>query len=377
MKTKKIIPFLAIATMSTFLFSCQSEQTKTKEKVSHNAVQVKDWGSYEGQTVYSYQLDNGNGSKICISNYGGTITSWLFPDKQGDTTQVIIGFDSLSGYLAHPPYFGALIGRYANRIAKGKFTLDGKQYQLATNDGANHLHGGNVGFDKVLWKVSVPDSTKPELVLNYISKDGEEGYPGEVNVTVHYILDKDNALKITYDATTTKATPINLTNHAYFNLSGDLSKTILSDFLMINADNYTPVVAQIPTGKIVPVKGTPFDFTTPTAIGARIAQVPGGYDHNFVLNTNGDIHKLAASISDTSTGRLLEVYTTEPGIQFYSGNFLDGSLTARGQKINKYTGVTLETQHFPDSPNQKNFPNTILRPGEKFHQEAIYKLSLK
>ncbi|AYD47623.1 aldose epimerase family protein [Arachidicoccus soli] len=377
MKTKQVISFVALAVTGSFLFSCQSQQQKATTKETHNAVQVKKWGSYEGQPVYLYELNNGNGSKICISNYGGTITSWLFPDKQGDTSQVIIGFDSLSGYLAHPPYFGALIGRYANRIAKGKFTLDGKQYQLATNDGANHLHGGNIGFDKVLWNVGIPDSTKPELVLNYISKDGEEGYPGELSVTVHYILDKENALKITYDATTTKATPINLTNHAYFNLSGDLSKTILGDILMINADSYTPVIAQIPTGKIVSVKGTPFDFTTATTVGARIGQVPGGYDHNFVLNTNGDIHKVAASVSDTSTGRFLEVYTTEPGIQFYSGNFLDGTLTARGKKINKYAGLTLETQHFPDSPNQKNFPNTILRPGEKFHQEAIYKLSIK
>ncbi len=377
MKTKQVISFVVLAVTGSFLFSCQSQQQKTTTKETHNAVQVKKWGSYEGQPVYLYELNNGNGSKICISNYGGTITSWLFPDKHGDTSQVIIGFDSLSGYLAHPPYFGALIGRYANRIAKGKFTLDGKQYQLATNDGANHLHGGNIGFDKVLWNVGIPDSTKPELVLNYISKDGEEGYPGELSVTVHYILDKENALKITYDATTTKATPINLTNHAYFNLSGDLSKTILSDILMINADSYTPVIAQIPTGKIVSVKGTPFDFTTATTVGAKIGQVPGGYDHNFVLNTNGDIHKVAASVSDTSTGRFLEVYTTEPGIQFYSGNFLDGTLTARGKKINKYAGLTLETQHFPDSPNQKNFPNTILRPGEKFHQEAIYKLSIK
>lgn len=377
MKTKQVISFVVLAITGSFLFSCQSQQQKTTTKETRNAVQVKKWGSYEGQPVYLYELNNGNGSKICISNYGGTITSWLFPDKHGDTSQVIIGFDSLSGYLAHPPYFGALIGRYANRIAKGKFTLDGKQYQLATNDGANHLHGGNIGFDKVLWNVAIPDSTKPELVLNYISKDGEEGYPGELSVTVHYILDKENALKITYDATTTKATPINLTNHAYFNLSGDLSKTILGDILMINADSYTPVIAQIPTGKIVSVKGTPFDFTTATTVGARIGQVPGGYDHNFVLNTNGDIHKVAASVSDTSTGRFLEVYTTEPGIQFYSGNFLDGTLTARGKKINKYAGLTLETQHFPDSPNQKNFPNTILRPGEKFHQEAIYKLSIK
>lgn len=377
MKTKQVISFVVLAVTGSFLFSCQSQQQKTTTKETHNAVQVKKWGSYEGQPVYLYELNNGNGSKICISNYGGTITSWLFPDKHGDTSQVIIGFDSLSGYLAHPPYFGALIGRYANRIAKGKFTLDGKQYQLATNDGANHLHGGNIGFDKVLWNVGIPDSTKPELVLNYISKDGEEGYPGELSVTVHYILDTENALKITYDATTTKATPINLTNHAYFNLSGDLSKTILGDILMINADSYTPVIAQIPTGKIVSVKGTPFDFTTATTVGARIGQVPGGYDHNFVLNTNGDIHKVAASVSDTSTGRFLEVYTTEPGIQFYSGNFLDGTLTARGKKINKYAGLTLETQHFPDSPNQKNFPNTILRPGEKFHQEAIYKLSIK
>ncbi|HTN37196.1 MAG TPA: aldose epimerase family protein, partial [Arachidicoccus sp.] len=342
------------------------------------AVSVVPWGSYEGQTVYSYHLNNGQGTKLAISNYGGTITSWTFPDKKGDTSQIIVGFDSLSDYLAHPPYFGALIGRYANRIAKGRFTLEGKSYQLAVNDGPNHLHGGLKGFDKVLWQVEVPDSNKTALVLHYTAKDGEEGYPGNLSVTVKYELTSDNALKITYDATTDKATVLNLTNHSYFNLTGDLSKTVLGQELTIAAANYSPVVNQIPTGQPVTVAGTAFDFRKGTTIGARIAEVPGGYDHNYALDTKGDISKVAATVFDSASGRELQVYTTQPGLQFYSGNFLDGTLTAhKGQKIVQYAGMCLETQHYPDSPNQPGFPSTTLKPGEKFHEETIYKLTLK
>lgn len=368
-------PYYGLCVAACIFVACKSNHSP--ENPGKPGVTVADWGSYEGKSVKLYTLNNGHGSVITVSNYGGTLTGWRFPTKNGDTSQIIIGFDSLSGYLAHPPYFGALIGRYGNRIAKGKFTLEGKQYQLATNDGANHLHGGNVGFDKVLWAVEVPDSSKPELVLHYLAKDGEEGYPGNLAVTVHYSLDTANALHITYDATTDKPTVLNLTNHAYFNLSGNYSHPVLDEDLMINADNYTPVIAQIPTGKIVPVKGSPFDFTKAAAIGARIAQVPGGYDHNYVLNTRDNIDVLAVSLYDSATGRKLEVYTTQPGIQFYSGNFLDGTLTARGQKIVQYAGLCLEAQHFPDSPNESSFPTTELKPGEHYHQEAIYKIGLK
>lgn len=369
--------WLSGACAAALLFTaCKNNNSSDKTNAVKAAVTTSTWGSYENKPVTLYTLNNAHGSIITISSYGGTLTGWRFPTRGGDTSQIIIGFDSLSGYLAHPPYFGALIGRYGNRIAKGKFTLERKQYQLAVNDGPNHLHGGIVGFDKVLWDVQVPDSTKPELILHYLSKDGEEGYPGNLDVTVHYILDSANALHIVYDATTDKPTILNLTNHAYFNLSGDYSKTILNEILMINADNYTPVVSQIPTG-IVPVKNTPFDFTQPTAVGARINQVPGGYDHNFVLNTKGDINTLAVSLYDSTTGRELSVYTTQPGIQFYSGNFLDGTLTARGQKIVKYAGMCLEAQHFPDSPNEPSFPTTELKPGEHYHQEAVYKIELK
>lgn len=356
--------------------ACQTPGNAETKPVK--AVSVSPWGTYEGAKVLNYHLNNGHGTQISISSYGGTINSWTFPDIDGDTSQIIIGFDSLSTYLSHPPYFGALIGRYANRIAKGHFELDGKEYQLAVNDGPNHLHGGIKGFDKVLWQVEVPDSSRSALILKYHSKDGEEGYPGNLSVTVRYELSDDNSLKITYDATTDKATPINLTNHSYFNLSGDLSKTVLNEVLMIHAPEYSPVVNQIPEGMPVSVSGTPFDFRKPTSIGSRIDQVPGGYDHNYALDTKGHLDALAASVYDSTTGRLLEVYTTQPGLQFYSGNFLDGSLVAHDQqKVIKYAGLCLETQHFPDSPNQPGFPSTILKPGDTYHEVAIYKLSLK
>lgn len=376
MKFNKLWIYALPAFLGLQLLSCGSNQKADVATVK--AVSVTPWGSYEGQTVYSYHLNNGQGTELAISNYGGTITSWTFPDKKGDTSQIIVGFDSLSDYLAHPPYFGALIGRYANRIAKGRFTLEGKSYQLAVNDGPNHLHGGLKGFDKVLWQVEVPDSNKTALVLHYTAKDGEEGYPGNLSVTVKYELTSDNALKITYDATTDKATVLNLTNHSYFNLTGDLSKTVLGQELTIDAANYSPVVNQIPTGQPVTVAGTAFDFRKGTTIGARIAQVPGGYDHNYALDTKGDISKVAATVFDSTSGRELQVYTTQPGLQFYSGNFLDGTLTAHnGQKIVQYAGMCLETQHYPDSPNQPGFPSTTLKPGEKFHEETIYKLTLK
>jgi aldose 1-epimerase len=301
------------------------------------------------------------------------------PDKNGNKSNIVLGFNELKGYMAPPPYFGAIIGRYGNRIAKGKFTLEGKQYTLATNNNANHLHGGNKGFDKVVWDATPATDNTPSLTLNYLSKDGEEGYPGNLRVTVKYTLTDADELQIEYNAETDKATPVNLTNHSYFNLTGDVSNTVLNHSLMIDADKYTPVdTGLIPTGELKDVTGTPFDFRQAKLIGKEIGQVPGGYDHNWVINRKGSGMQRVAVLSDSITGRQLEVYTTEPGIQFYSGNFLDGTLkTSDGKPMNKHTGMCLETQHFPDSPNKPNFPTTTLKPGEKYHTTTTYKVSVQ
>src|ERR1019366_6429683 len=277
-----------------------------------------------------------------------------------------------------PPYFGALIGRYENRIGDAKFSLEGATYKLAANNGKNHLHGGIKGFDKVVWDVSVPNDEIPSLTLNYLSKDGEEGYPGNLNVTVIYTLTNDDELKIEYNAETDKATPVNLTNHSYFNLSGDVSNTILNHRLMIDADNYTPVDSTlIPTGEIKSVKESPFDFTSSKIIGRDIDSVKGGYDHNWVLNKKDTSLQKVAVLSDSISGRSLEVYTTQPGIQFYTGNFLDGKFINRdGKPLKQHTALCLETQHFPDSPNKSNFPSTILRPGKKYYSVTMYRVTL-
>ncbi|GAA4306454.1 aldose epimerase family protein [Nibribacter koreensis] len=326
-----------------------------------------------------YTLQNSKGMRVTISNYGGAITSILAPDQLGTLGEVVLGFDDMDAYtspayLANQPYFGAIIGRYGNRIAKGRFSLNGKEYTLATNNGPNHLHGGVKGFDKVFWEVEeLP--VKNALRLTYTSPDGEEGYPGTVQVTVLYVLTPDNELVIEYQATTDQATPINLTNHTYFNLSGGEAQDALDHLLCIAADRYVVVSeALIPTGDLPKVEGTPMDFQTPVAIGARIEQVPGGYDHTYVLKETGKHLKRAATVEDPLSGRCLEVCTTEPGIQFYSGNFLDGSLQGHGGRTyKKHYGFCLETQHFPDSPNQPAFPNTILEPGEKYHQKTVYR----
>ena len=336
------------------------------------------WGNADGKEVFLFTLVNAKGTEVKISSYGGTLTSWVVKDKNDSTSSILLGFDSLSGYLSKPPYFGALIGRYGNRIANGKFTIDTSTYILVTNNGANHLHGGNKGFDKVVWDAAIANDSTPVLLLSYISKDGEEGYPGNLKVKVRYTLTDDNELKTEYDAETDKATVINLTNHAYFNLTGDVSNTILDHKLQVDADNYTPVDSGlIPTGEIRAVKGTPFDFTKAEKIGLRIDSVNGGYDHNFVLNKKDAVLSLIATLSEEQTGRVLEVFTTEPGLQFYSGNFLDGSIkTSAGRPIKQHTGLCLETQHFPDSPNQLKFPSTLLKPGQKYHTETVYKLSV-
>jgi aldose 1-epimerase len=295
---------------------------------------------------------------------------------------VVLGYDSLSGYLQQSnPYFGCLVGRYANRIANAKFALDGKTYQLAANDHGNTLHGGLKGFDKRIWKASdINTDTVSSIKFSYDSKDGEEGYPGNLHAEVIYTLTSDNQLKIDYTATTDKATPVNLTNHCYFNLSAGADSTILDHELMLKADRYTPVNDKlIPTGKIDSVKGGPMDFTTAKKIGRDLAQVIGGYDHNWVLNKNEDVLVSIGSLYHPASGRYMEIFTTEPGIQFYSGNFLDGTLkfTRGGAKYIKHAGLCLETQHFPDSPNQPSFPNTILKPGEVYKHTTVYAFSVK
>ncbi|WP_426492700.1 aldose epimerase family protein [Hymenobacter sp. 102] len=336
----------------------------------------------DGTDVQLYTLTNAHGLKATISTYGGTVTSLLVPDKAGQLGDVVLGFDSLAGYQSPEyrksgPYFGALIGRYGNRIAKGRFTLDGKEYTLATNNGPNHLHGGLKGFDKVVWQAQPGSSADGQtLTLTYRSKDGEEGYPGNLDVTVVYTLTAKDELKIDYSATTDKATPLNLTNHSYFNLGG--GKDVLGHEVTLPADRYTVVDASlIPTGELRPVKGTPFDFTSAHAIGERIAQVPGGYDHNWVLTQTDGLHE-AATVYEPTTGRTMTVRTTEPGIQFYTGNFLDGSLKGKGGKVyGKHAGFCLETQHFPDSPNQPAFPSTILQPGQTLRSTTSYTFGVR
>jgi aldose 1-epimerase len=339
----------------------------------------------DGTEVQLFTLRNTSGAQATITNFGGILTSLMVPDKDGKMGDVVLGFDNVSGYqsaeyLKSGPYFGALIGRYGNRIKGGKFTLDGQTYTLAKNNGPNTLHGGKVGYDKVIWQAEPGTSADGQsLKLTYLSKDGEEGYPGNLNVTVVYTLTNDNALKIDYTATTDKATPLNLTNHAYFNLNHGAGKDILGHEVTIPADRYTVVDATlIPTGELRPVKGTPFDFTTPHAIGARIAQVPGGYDHNWVLNNAASKMHAAATVYEPVSGRTMEVTTDEPGIQFYTGNFLDGTLTGKGgTTYGKHAGFCLETQHFPDSPNQPTFPNTVLKPGETFRSTSVYKFGVR
>src|SRR2546428_10144291 len=318
-----------------------------------------------------------------IMTYGGILVSLRVPDRNGKLEDVVLGYDNLEGYLKNnSPHFGAIIGRYGNRIAKGRFTLNGREYRLAQNNGENHLHGGIKGFDKVIWKArEVKSKEGVGLSLTYLSRDGEEGYPGNLSATVVYMLTNSNELKIDYKATTDKDTILNLTNHSYFNLAGRGS--ILTHQVMIKADRFTPVdQGLIPTGELKSVHGTPMDFTQPTVIGARIEQhdqqliFGKGYDHNWVLNRNDNALTLAARVYEPETGRVLEVYTTEPGLQFYTGNFLDGSIRGKaGQVYQKRYGFCLETQHFPDSPNKPHFPAVALKPGQRYATTTIYKFA--
>ena len=322
---------------------------------------------------FVHTLTNKLGFAVSITNYGGAITSLKTPDRNGDFGDIVLGFETLEEYVRNPRYFGALIGRHANRIANGKFSLNGTSYQLPQNNGANHLHGGFHGFDKRDWTVREDENT---LHLTYFSKDGEEGYPGNLNASVDYTL-RDNELRVDYRATTDRETIVNLTNHSYFNLRG--KGTILDHELTLNADSFTPVSKDlIPIGEIRSVEGTPMDFRSGKAIGADLDAVDGGYDHNFVLNNYDGAMKSAVRLYDPNTGRVLEVLTTQPGMQFYSGNFLDGSLVGReGFVYVKYAGLCLEPQHFPDAPNHLNFPSTVLRPGEEYKQSTIYRFSVK
>jgi len=369
---------LTLTALSIGLSGCSTSRRST------SAISERPFGTdSQGTPVTLYTLHNKSGAEVSICNYGGLVTSLKVPDRNGNYGDVVLGFDNLADYIKDSPYFGALIGRYGNRIAKGKFTLDGTTYNLATNNGPNALHGGLKGFDKVIWKARPFQSESgPSLELTYLSKDGEEGYPGNLSTKAVYTLTDDNALKLEYTATSDKDTVVNLTHHSYFNLAG--KGTILDHVLMINADKYTPVDSTlIPTGELQPVDGTPFDFRTPTAIGARIGQdneqlkFGNGYDHNWVINDNTGAIRLMARVYEPTSGRVLEVLSSEPGLQFYTGNFLDGTLKGKGGWIYQFRNAfCMEPQHFPDSPNQPNFPSVVLKPGTVYHNTIIYRFSV-
>ena len=342
----------------------------------------------DGEAVEKYIIENGSGLQMSVISYGGIITSLKVPDEEGNYEDIVLGLDAISQYEEGSPYFGALIGRYGNRIAEGKFSLEGEEYVLETNDGPNHLHGGEMGFDKVIWNVEpVEGANSASLRLTHTSPDGAGGYPGTLETTVIYTLNEDNSLDIEYEATTDKTTIVNLTQHSYFNLSGDFSETILDHVVEINADQFLPVgETLIPTGELRSVEGTPFDFTEPTPIGELIVQETTdeqlgrgpGFDHCWVLNNPDSGVRYAASAYHPESGRYMEVYTDEPGLQFYTGNFLDGTLPAQGGgTYEKRTGFCMETQHYPDSPNQEGFPSVVLKPGEKYTSTTSYKFSVK
>lgn len=361
--------------------SCQNKTQNQKEAINSPEMNItkRSFGSLKGKEVYLFSLSNSNGFTVEITNYGGIVTSIMTADRNGKSDDVVLGYDSLNDYLIESPYFGALVGRCANRIAQGKFTLDGKTYQLNTNDGPNHLHGGTAGFDKKIWEPeTISDDTSASLRLTLLSPDGDEGYPGNLKVVVVYTVTRDNKLQIEYTAQTDKATPINLSHHGYFNLGGTNGKNILNHILYLDADYFTPVDSNlIPTGEIVDVSGTPMDFRVPEIIGSRIHKVSGGYDHNYVLNNKGKYAKVA-ELYEPVSGRSLELFTTEPGVQFYTGNFLNGSIVGEyGLVYQKHHGLCLETQHFPDSPNQPGFPNAILRPGETYKQFTVYRFGVR
>ncbi len=368
---------LSVSVVAATLVGCTEVSTIPQQP---GKITVKPFGqTKDGTPVSLYILSNSNGMEAGICNYGGLVIFLKVPDRNGRFGDVVLGYDDLADYIKDSPYFGAMIGRYGNRIAKGKFTLDGQEYTLATNNGPNALHGGLKGFDKVVWEPRLRATSEgPSLELRYTSKDGEEGYPGNLSVTAVYTLTKDNGLQLEYTATTDKDTVVNLTQHSYFNLAG--KGDILNHVVMIPADKFTPVDSTlIPTGELRPVEGTPFDFRKPTAIGARIGQddeqlkFGNGYDHNWVINKPLGQFGLMARVYEPTTGRVLEVWSTEPGLQFYSGNFLDGKNKGKGGWVYQFrNGFCMEPQHYPDSPNQPNFPSVVLKPGQVYHNTIIF-----
>ncbi|MFD4254092.1 aldose epimerase family protein [Amycolatopsis thermoflava] len=386
---RKLVP-IACATILSAAVGLPAVTSSAAPRPTAPAISKEAFGSVGGQSVERYTLTSGNGMRVRILTYGGTIQTLEAPDKRGRTANLVLGFPTLADYVTKNspaegggPYFGSLIGRYANRIAGGRFTLDGVEYQVPVNNNGNSLHGGTAGFDDKVWSAAeVREPGKAGLRLSLVSPDGDQGYPGTLTTTVTYTVDSHNRLTIDYRATTDKPTVVNLTNHTYWNLAGESSGDIYDQTLRIDADRYTPTDAtQIPTGELAPVAGTPFDFRRPVPIGARIADndpqllIGQGYDHNWALNSSGRLAQ-AARAADPASGRVLTVYTTEPGIQFYSGNFLTGTLVGTGGKAYRQSyGFALETQHFPDSPNQPGFPSTVLRPGEVYHTTTVFALS--
>ena len=386
----KATSYLLLAALLLLLLpACQSDATDSAEAETpapRLSVTVEEWGPTDEGTALRYTLTNANGMEVDISNFGGIVTRILAPDRDSQLVDVVLGFDELGDYASNSPYLGAIIGRYGNRIDEGKFSIDGEEYQLGINNAPNALHGGPTGFHLRLWQsdsIVRPDAVGVELFR--LSPDGEENYPGNLNTTVRYLLNNDNELRIEYEASTDEPTIVNLTNHTYFNLKGAGNGDILNHELMIDADYFTPVDSTlIPSGELRPVAGTPFDFRQPTPIGDRIRaddeqiRFGLGYDHNFVLDRDGPDLERVATVYEPTTGRYLEVLTTEPGLQFYSGNFLDGTLKGkRGVMLEYRAGFCLETQHYPDSPNQPDFPSTVLRPGETYETTTVYRFSAK
>jgi len=378
MNVVKIVTVVGLSAALLFVGSC-----KPKAEASSEMNPTTFGKTADGKQALLYVLKNKSGMQAAITNYGATLVSLKTPDRQGKFADVILGYDNVPGYENGKAYFGGTVGRYANRIGKSQFTLDGTTYKLAVNDGANSLHGGLKGFNKVFWDAKLLSPTS--LQLHYLSKDGEEGYPGNLSVLVTYTLTDNNELKIDYLATTDKDTVLNLTNHAYFNLTGDPKNDVLQHQLTLYASRFTPIDSTlIPTGEIRSVKNTPLDFTTDTAIGARINQddeqlkLAKGYDHNFVIDRSSDGSVKAAEVYEPTSGRVLDVYTDQPGIQFYTGNFLNGTEKGKGgQAYNYRTAFCLETQHFPDSPNKPDFPSTELKPGQQYRSTTVYKFSAR
>ncbi|KJD34410.1 aldose epimerase [Tamlana nanhaiensis] len=390
---KKSLFALFIVTFTLLNTQCKDAKKEQASENQDTMTEVKssivksDFGTLkDGTAIEKYSLKNKNGVEMDVITYGGRITSLKVPNSQGTFENVVLGFDNIADYEGDNPFFGALIGRFGNRIAKGKFSLNGEDYTLATNDGPNHLHGGVNGFDRVVWNVTpIEDENNPGLKLTYLSKDGEEGYPGNLNVTVVYTLTSENAVEVAYEATTDKATVVNLTQHAYFNLTGDFSKAIVDHDIVIDADGFLPVDgALIPTGEIRKVAETPFDFTSVKKISKEINAeneqliLGKGYDHCWVLNDAEAGMRFVASAYDATTGRFMEVFSEEPGIQLYTGNFLDGTLPMpNGGTYAHRTGFCLETQHFPDSPNKEAFPSVVLNPGETYKTKTLFLFSVK